>query len=121
VVKLLDRRPRIARGNALCLGRLERDVLSRTFATITAAGKGSVRPRPCENHFAGHLGATLIQAVLLTRIKDTLRSPHRFFCYVLTRSSRVFTQPGPIADLHDRAGGWSGRLGSSSGDTVRKS
>jgi hypothetical protein len=54
-----------------------------------------MRPRPCENHFACHRRARLIQAVLLRRIKDSPRPHPRFFCCALTRSSGVFTQPGP--------------------------
>jgi hypothetical protein len=57
------------------------------------------RPRPCENRFVVHIGARLIQEILFTRIKDSLRLQSRFFCCVLTltRSSGVFTQPRPKA------------------------
>jgi hypothetical protein len=49
-------------------------------------------PRLCENHFAGHLGARLIQAVRCARIKDSPKLRFRFYCCVLTTGSCVFTQ-----------------------------
>jgi hypothetical protein len=58
-------------------------------------GKDRSRPRPCENHFVVHLGARLLQTILITHNKGSLRAEPLFFCFVLTSSSSVFTQPRP--------------------------
>jgi len=63
---------------------------------------GSGRPRLCKNRSAGPLDARLIQTARRRRIKYSPRPSLRFYCCVLTTALSVFTQPGPLADLHGR-------------------
>jgi len=75
-------------------------VLSGAWDLLTGLPKHStpkvgVPPRPCENHFAGPLGARLIQTARRSRIKDSPRLRLRFYCCLRTKASSVFTQPAP--------------------------
>jgi hypothetical protein len=80
-----------------CSARTHRD---SEPPSLPPRSNDGICPRPCENHFAVHLGARLIQAIPLTRIKDwwipalgnrvsTVRYPipQRTFKYVATVQS----------------------------------
>jgi hypothetical protein len=62
-------------------------------------------PGPCENHFLVHLGARLLQAIPLTRIKGSLRAGPLLFCCVLTSFSGVPARrpDAPLSEVRDSA------------------